>query len=66
MAARGDYILIKYNGVDEDLYHETLITGVSPEDPTEVTLYTADQDHYQFNIAPGDDIEAVYWIGLPG
>ncbi|CAK0843329.1 unnamed protein product [Prorocentrum cordatum] len=66
MAARGDYILIKYNGVGEDLYHETLITGVSAEDPTEVTLYTADRDHYQFNIAPGDDVEAVYWIGLPG
>ncbi|CAK0900339.1 unnamed protein product, partial [Prorocentrum cordatum] len=66
MAARGDYILIKYNGVDEDFYHETLITGVISEDPTEVTLYTADQDHYQFNIAPGDDVEAVYWIGLPG
>ncbi|CAK0826968.1 unnamed protein product, partial [Prorocentrum cordatum] len=58
MASCRDFVLLKYADVDEELYHEVMITGISPEDPAEVTLYTADGDHYQFNIAPGDDVEA--------
>ncbi|CAK0839841.1 unnamed protein product [Prorocentrum cordatum] len=66
MAPRGELIPMNCAGVGGGLCREVMITGISAGDPAEVILLTADGDHYQFNLAPGDDVEAVYWIGMQG